>query len=72
MDTVTFTVRGTVAGHSHEAAMRYPRGCWDGVSEHDRRELEEIVRIRFGAWVRREYGVELGDEERAALTVSTA
>lgn len=70
MDRVTFTVHGTVAGQLCEVTMRYPRSCWDGVSEHDQRELMDICRARFTSWARKEYGVELTLEEQAALSVA--
>ncbi|MFD7964078.1 hypothetical protein ACFV5J_25075 [Streptomyces zaomyceticus] len=72
MDSVTFTVRGTVAGQLCEVTMDYPRSCWDGVSAHDRNELQNICRGRFSGWAYKEYGSPLTDEEYAALTVTAS
>ncbi|MFF7851910.1 hypothetical protein ACFZDF_30625 [Streptomyces sp. NPDC007910] len=70
MENVTFTVHGTIAGQPCEATMTYPRCTWDGVSVHDRAELQDICRARFASWARKEYGVTLTAEERAGLDVS--
>ncbi|MFJ3537041.1 hypothetical protein ACIPQA_16410 [Streptomyces sp. NPDC090109] len=72
MDNIAFTVRGTVAGHPCEVTMNYPRRTWDGVSAHDRNELQDICRARFASWARKEYGVTLTAEERTALAVTVA
>ncbi|MFG3349514.1 hypothetical protein ACGF1Z_31205 [Streptomyces sp. NPDC048018] len=70
MNNVTFTVRAVVKGESCEVTMHQPRCTWDGVNAHERNEILEACRIRFANWARKEYGVRLGDEERAALHIT--
>ncbi|MDV5145920.1 hypothetical protein R1T08_17310 [Streptomyces sp. SBC-4] len=70
MDRVTFTVRAVVAGQPCEVTMHQPRSTWDDVNAHERNEILETCRIRFANWARKEYGVSLTEEERAAVHLS--
>ncbi|KAF0649195.1 MULTISPECIES: hypothetical protein [Streptomyces] len=66
----TLTVTGFVGAELCVVTMRYPRQCWDDVTEADREELRSTARWRFANWARDELGTTLPDHQVNALAVA--
>jgi hypothetical protein len=60
---------GVIEGREQSIIVDLKREVWDTATPQWRDEYLDSVRDRFTSWLRAEFGIELPDERRAALTV---
>ncbi|MGC4947752.1 hypothetical protein ACLQ2N_16345 [Streptomyces sp. DT224] len=67
-----FQCTAVIDGREWTATMSLRRSVWEEATEQWRAEYADTCRARYGAWLRATAGIELTDDQTAAVAVTAA